>query len=249
MKSKPTAGAPVPPDAPRGFHVRIDRKAFGSATGDEPLLVLKDVAFDLPRDRFTCLIGPSGCGKTTLLRIILGLDTDYSGAVDPSLSALRAAAVFQEPRLLPWRTVEENVRLAMREWPEDDAISHLIQSVGLLPFRHRYPAELSLGMARRVALARAFAIEPQLLVLDEPFVSLDEAAADSLRDLLLELCAATPITVLMVTHNLAEAARLAERVVTLSSCPARIVRIADLSDMLRPRTRECAAAALARIAH
>ena len=248
MKSEPTAGVPGRPDKARDFHVRIDRKDFSSAAGGKPLRVLQDVAFDLPRNRFTCLTGPSGCGKTTLLRILLGLDSDFVGEVDPALSAMRGAAVFQEPRLLPWRTVEENIRLVLSAAPEAETIPDLLQSVGLLPFLHHYPAELSLGMARRVALARAFLIKPELLVLDEPFVSLDEAAADALRDLLLELCAGAPVTVLMVTHNLAEAAQLADRVLTMSRPPSRIVGRFDLSDIRRPRLGASSATALERIA-
>jgi NitT/TauT family transport system ATP-binding protein len=180
--------------------------------------------------------------------MLLGLDPDFVGSVDPALSTLRTAVVFQEPRLLPWRTVEENVRLVLHEKPESTAIPELLESVGLLPFRQHYPAELSLGMARRVALARAFSIQPEFLVLDEPFVSLDEATADSLRDLLLALCAAQPATVLMVTHNLAEAACLAEHVMTLSERPAHLSRSVDLADITRPRDSESAAMAMARLA-
>jgi NitT/TauT family transport system ATP-binding protein len=247
LKSELPAGALARPDKARDFHVRIDRKDFSSAAGGEPRRVLRDVAFDLPYNRFTCLTGPSGCGKTTLLRILLGLDSDFVGEVDPALSALRTAAVFQEPRLLPWRTVEENIRLVLPSVPKAETVPDLVRSVGLLPFLHHYPAELSLGMARRVALARAFFIKPELLVLDEPFVSLDEATADALRDLLLELCAAAPVTVLMVTHNLAEAAQLADRVLTMSQQPSRIVGRFDLADIRRPRLGQSSVTALERI--
>jgi len=196
---------------------------FRSADGAESE-VLRDLRFALASGSFTCLIGPSGCGKTTTLRIILGLDGDFDGTVTLAPPDLRVAAVFQEPRLLPWRTVEQNVRLALppehEEGPDLDA---LFAVLGLSDLRQRYPGELSLGLARRVALARAFAVMPDLLLLDEPFVSLDEHTADRLRAHLLELWQASAATVLMVTHNVREAARLADRLLLLNGRPARLV--------------------------
>src|SRR6202008_2779972 len=130
------------------------------------------------------LVCPSGCGKTTLLRIITGLDRDYSGVVSlPDHGKL--GMVFQEPRLLPWRTVEQNVRLGAPE-ASDAELDALFAALGLAKHRHHFPGELSLGQARRVALARAFAVGPDLLVLDEPFVSLDAELADRLRAELVE---------------------------------------------------------------
>lgn len=202
--------------------MRIDRKAFRMAEGGT-LEVLRDVAFALPARSFTCLIGPSGCGKTTTLRILLGLDRDFSGHVDPRLATARIAAVFQEPRLLPWRTVEENIRLALPEALVEAPLAPILDAVGLAEAARSYPAELSLGMARRAALARAFAVEPEVLALDEPFVSLDEATAGRLRELLLELWRARPTTVLMVTHNLREAVALSERILILGGRPAGIM--------------------------
>jgi len=188
--------------------------------------VLRGLAFTLAPGSFTCLIGPSGCGKTTTLRIILGLDRDFAGAVTPAPPGLRMAAVFQEPRLLPWRTVEQNVRLALppqERIPAAGDLDRLFAVLGLAELRQRYPGELSLGLERRVALARAFAVMPDLLLLDEPFVSLDEHTADRLRAHLLELWQAQGATVLMVTHNVREAARLADRLLLLNGRPARLV--------------------------
>jgi NitT/TauT family transport system ATP-binding protein len=209
---------------------------------------LDGLEIDLGEDDFTCITGPSGCGKTTLLRILLGLDEDFAGSIDPALKSMRTAAVFQEPRLLPWRSVEENIRLVLRSAPSEEELTNLLRSVGLGDFRTAYPAELSLGMARRVSLARAFAIRPRLLVLDEPFVSLDEALANTLRDLLLELCRRAPVTVVMVTHDLSEAARLADRIIRLSKRPAHVAIDLDLPRVDRPRTGKAAAAILAEIA-
>jgi NitT/TauT family transport system ATP-binding protein len=130
--------------------------------------------------------------------------------------------VFQEPRLLPWRSVEANVRLAAPE-ATDATLDALFQTLGLTAHRAHYPGELSLGLARRVALARAFAVAPDLLVLDEPFVSLDAALAERLRSELVELVTRRPVTTLLVTHDVDEAIGLADRLLVMSASPARIV--------------------------
>jgi NitT/TauT family transport system ATP-binding protein len=177
--------------------------------------------FAVANGEVAALVGPSGCGKTTLLRIIVGLDRDFDG--DLKLPAHgRLGMVFQEPRLLPWRTVEQNVRLAAPRVSEA-ALTALLTTLGLTEHRRHYPRELSLGLARRVALARAFAIEPDLLVLDEPFVSLDAALAERLRAELIELVSRRPTTTLLVTHSIEEALGLADRVFLLSASPARVV--------------------------
>lgn len=207
--------------------VSIRSKGFRSSDGTE-VPVLQDVAFGLPTHRFTCLVGPSGCGKTTTLRILLGLDTDYEGAIDPAFSSSRVAAVFQEPRLLPWRTVEQNIRLALPDELRQRPLDRLLDEVGLAGINDRFPAELSLGMARRVALARAFAVDPDILVLDEPFVSLDETTAVRLRRLLIDLWQSQPVTVLMVTHNIREAVVLADHIIVMSQRPARVLGTADI---------------------
>ncbi len=221
--------------------VDIADKSFAAANG-EPVAVLKDLSFKLPVDHFTCMIGPSGCGKTTTLGILLGVDSDYAGSIDPAFADLRIGAVFQEPRLLPWRTVEDNVRLALPDAMAGRDLSQLFAQVGLAEFRNAFPAELSLGMARRAALARAFAIEPEILVLDEPFVSLDEATANRLRDRLASLLAKRPATVLMVTHNIREAVRLADHLLILSDRPAYCVDAVDIDLAPTARTGEPAEA-------
>ncbi|TWG99469.1 NitT/TauT family transport system ATP-binding protein [Mesorhizobium sp. J18] len=189
-----------------------------------PLVAIRDLAFDVPEGEFTCLLGPSGCGKTTTLRILLGLDTDFSGSFQlPGKGQGRVAAVFQEPTLLPWRTVEQNVRLALPKDERGKNLDRLFESLGLTVVRNLYPAELSLGLARRAALARAFATEPAMLFLDEPFVSLDEQTATKLRYLLLSVWAARPTTALMVTHNVREALMLSDRIIVLSARPAHVL--------------------------
>jgi len=185
------------------------------------LEVLRDLSFSLRQGEVAALVGPSGCGKTTTLRIIAGLERDYEGTLRRP-AAGRLGMVFQEPRLLPWRTVEENVRLVA---PAIDVIelTTLFDVLELGVHRAHYPGELSLGLARRVALARAFAVSPELLLLDEPFVSLDAALASRLRDTLATLVDRRNVTTLLVTHDLDEAVVLADRILLLSARPAHIL--------------------------
>lgn len=210
-----------PAGAPSALEVLVRDKRFRGADGDL-VHAIDEIAFDAPAGSFTTLIGPSGCGKTTTLHIILGLDRDYTGHIRLPDKDGRMAAVFQEPRLLPWRTVEENVRLALPEVLHGEALDDLFSIVGLFEMRGRFPSELSLGLARRVALARAFAIKPSLLLLDEPFVSLDEMTATRLRQLLMTVWSARRTTALMVTHNLREAVQLSDRIVFLTERPSRV---------------------------
>jgi ABC-type nitrate/sulfonate/bicarbonate transport system ATPase subunit len=209
-----------PGGGPAQLDVRIAQKHF-SATLGGTRCVIADLAFRLGYGEVGALIGPSGCGKTTLLRIIAGLDRDYAGTVQlPHHGKL--GMMFQEPRLLPWRTVEENVQLAAPN-ATPDALAALFDIAGLATHRQHYPGELSLGLARRVALARAFAVEPDLLLLDEPFVSLDSALAAQLGQALVELVARNPVTTLLVTHDIDEAIGLADRLFLLSASPCRVI--------------------------
>lgn len=204
------------------IEIDIKSKRF-VATDGGPLLAIENLQLNIARSEFVCLVGPSGCGKTTTLRMLLGLDTDFDGSVSGITSGSAAAAVFQEPRLLPWRTVEQNVRLALRPADRARNLDDLFETLGLTDMRHFFPAELSLGLARRAALARALAFEPSLLVLDEPFVSLDESTATRLRELLLAVWKERQCAVLMVSHNVHEAVRLADRLVILSARPATVI--------------------------
>jgi ABC-type nitrate/sulfonate/bicarbonate transport system ATPase subunit len=221
--------AGVPERLERRLEVCIKQKFYRAASGDN-LHVLGELSFSLANGEVAALVGPSGCGKTTLLRIIAGLDRDYQGTVRLP-EHCRLGMVFQEPRLLPWRSVEANVRLAAPE-ATGATLDALFQTLGLAAHRGHYPGELSLGLARRVALARAFAINPDLLVLDEPFVSLDAALAQRLRAELVELVRSRPVTTLLVTHDVEEAIGLADRLLVLSGSPARIVATVPIA---RPR--------------
>ncbi|MEP9373963.1 ATP-binding cassette domain-containing protein [Mesorhizobium sp. KR1-2] len=208
--------------------VDIAEKTFRSTEG-VPLTALRNLSFEVRQGEFACLLGPSGCGKTTTLRILLGLDTDFSGSFQlPEGDSNRIGAVFQEPTLLPWRTVEQNVRLALPKSMRNANLDQLFDSLGLSQMRTLYPSELSLGLARRVAIARAFAIEPAVMFLDEPFVSLDEQTAERLRYLVLSVWSARPTTALMVTHNVREALMLSDRIILLSARPAHVLGYFDI---------------------
>lgn len=213
-----------PAGEPGRLEIRITRKAYPAPTG-ERLDVLRDVAFTIGPREVVALVGPSGCGKTTLLRIVAGLDTEFEGAVTRP-AAGRLGMVFQEPRLLAWRTVEENVRLVAPD-ATPDALALLFDALELAEHRGHHPGELSLGLARRAALARAFAVDPALLLLDEPFVSLDLPLARRLRQQLIALIDTHSTATLIVTHDLEEAVSLADRVLLLSPRPARI--LADIA--------------------
>lgn len=202
------------------LEVEITGKTYRSAAG-ETHEVLARVKFALQAGEVGVLIGPSGCGKSTMLRIILGLDRDFDGHVARPPEA-RIGMVFQEPRLLPWRSVEQNVRLPAPHI-SDAKLAELFRILELDAHRSHFPGELSLGLARRVALARAFAVEPDLLVLDEPLASLDDALAGRLRDEIATLVGSRAVTTLLVTHSLDDAVRLGDRLFFLSPRPARVL--------------------------
>jgi len=230
-----TAGDAAP------LELRIDAKSYRSADGT-PVEVVRGLDLRLEAGSFGALIGPSGCGKTTILKIAAGLDADFSGRIRAPGSG-RLGIVFQEPRLLPWRTVEQNIRLALpgREAAAAD-LTELVETLGLNAHLARYPGELSLGLARRAAIARAFVVRPDFLLLDEPFVSLDEAVADRLRHELTALTTRTRVTTLLVTHDLAEAIQLADRLFFLSDRPARVMLEKSLPPPRGTRSRDVIAA-------
>ena len=226
------------------LEIAVAEKRFAARDESGPRMVLADLRLEVPRGQFLCVLGPSGCGKTTLLNIISGLDRDFEGEVGWSGrtgAAPRIGYVFQEPRLLPWLTVTENIELVLKDGDRDPAfLEHLLEVAGLEAFRQAYPQRLSLGLARRVALVRAFAIKPDLLLMDEPFVSLDRPTAERLRGLLLRIWSERPTTVIFVTHDLGEALQLGDRIVQLSASPAAVV--ADLEVPLAREARQDRAA-------
>ena len=215
-----------PAGATSQFDIRIEEKTHIGADGTR-IPAIRDLVLEVQPQSMTVLMGPSGCGKTTLLRIVAGLDNRFIGEVRVPENA-RIGIMFQEPRLLPWRTVEQNIEI-VAETISSAELERLASAVGIADMLSRYPQELSLGLARRVALARAFAPRPDLLLLDEPFVSLDERTADRLRRLLLDVWSARPPTALLVTHNPREAILLADQLVLLAPRPTHVVAMVPIA--------------------
>jgi sulfonate transport system ATP-binding protein len=218
------------------YRVRIESKVYPPVANREAHLVLRDIDFAIEHRSFVVMTGPSGCGKSTLLNIIAGLDREFKGRVDLGTGEPTIGYIFQSPRLLPWRTVQENIELVL---PPGDAraerIPELLARVGLTSYASAYPERLSLGMQRRVALARGFVLEPDILLMDEPFVSLDDPTARDLRQLLIDLWHRRPTTVLFVTHDRNEATMLGTRILRLSGGSATLVQ--DEAVRLSPEDR------------
>jgi len=205
------------------------------------LCVLQDVHFNIKSGEFCCIVGPSGSGKTTLLNLISGLDKNLKGSILINGEAPTEGAVpgymFQSSRLMPWLTVRENVTLVLQKGASEERVDDLLNEIGLNDFADVYPKHLSGGMRRRVALARAIITEPPLLLLDEPFLSLDASIANHLRRQLIDICERRSTTVVFVTHDLREALYLADRVLFLSSRPGKIV-LDHFVEIQRPRVPE-----------
>jgi len=195
------------------MRVEITSKSFNGTK------ILGAISFVVENGKFVAVDGPSGIGKTTLLRIIAGLEVDFDGQIVDRPSV---GMVFQEPRLLPWLTVSQNIAVVVDLPAKHPAITRLLKDTGLAAHADKYPAILSLGQARRAALARALVIEPELLLLDEPFVSLDQETAETMQKLVTELVNVRSCAVVMVTHNHNEALLLSDRVISLGGNPAVI---------------------------
>ena len=181
--------------------------------------ILRNIDLEVPLGQRLVVMGPSGCGKTSILNIIAGLDRNFMGSCEIPPGS-RLGYLFQEPRLLPWRTVRQNLVLA---GGIPALIDELLQETGLSAHQHKFPGQLSLGMARRAALARCLAIDPTLMLLDEPLVSLDHSAAEELRQLINRLLAGRDdITLICVTHDAREAIALGQRVVILGGSPTTV---------------------------
>lgn len=208
------------------IHIQISNKYYAKQPEQQNEPVISDLNMMLHSGEFVCLVGPSGCGKTTLLNMLAGLDRNFHGEIRFGIQTTPPTIgyVFQNPRLLPWRTVKENLILALPPDQSEDLIDALLEAMSLTAMADTYPEHLSLGMSRRVAIIRAFCVNPDLLLMDEPFVSLDPPTARQVRTLLLQLWQQKPHTVLFVTHDLREAITLADRLIFLSKSPMRIIR-------------------------
>jgi len=207
---------------------------------------LDDVNFGVDDGEFVCVVGPSGCGKTTLFRIIGGLEPATDGEVRLSGAPVTGPSpdlgiVFQEYHLFPWRSVRGNVAFGLEQQAvgadaREQRVAEMLDLVGLTEFADAYPKELSGGMKQRVGIARALAVDPEILLMDEPFGSVDAQTRSMLHEELLSVWEETEKTVLFVTHDVDEAVTLADRIVVMAPSPGRVQEIVDL-DLDRPRER------------
>ena len=220
--------------------INIEKKEFFNYENKiKPYIAIRDFNLKISKGQFCSIIGPSGCGKTTLLNLISGLDKIYTGNItfgkNKDVYNLKKAYMFQTPRLLPWLNVQQNVEVVLNKDQKKNEISKKFLSImGLEKFLDYYPNKLSGGMQRRVALARSFATQPQLLILDEPFTSLDEPVANLLRKMLLELWIKQPTTIIFVTHDINEAIYLSDKIVFLSKSPSKVLKEININTT-RPR--------------
>ncbi|UOQ61244.1 ABC transporter ATP-binding protein [Leucobacter rhizosphaerae] len=239
-------------DAPVRLSVSGLAKSYDTKRGAVP--VIADLTFDVRVAEIACIVGPSGIGKTTLLKCLTGLQSITSGSarIDGTLidgPPEEMALVFQEytRSLMPWLTVEKNVRLPLRHLrlpaaEREERISSALEAVGLTGAESKYPWQLSGGMQQRVAIARAIAYRPEVLVMDEPFASVDAQTRFELEDLCLRIRAQFGMTIVIVTHDIDEAVYLSDRVIVLGERPARVTRIIDIDfggprDQLTTRAR------------
>jgi nitrate/nitrite transport system ATP-binding protein len=250
MTLNPMSIETIPPIAPTGeAFLQIDRvsKAYPSATG--PVTILDDISLEVQEGEFVCVIGHSGCGKSTLLNMVSGFNTPSSGEVRLNNQPITAPGpdrmmVFQNYCLLPWLTAYENVYLAVdavhprKSARDKKAIVHdHLNMVGLMEAKDKRPPQLSGGMKQRVAIARALSIQPQVLILDEPFGALDAITKEELQDELLEIWRQHQVTILMITHDIDEALYLCDRLVMMTNGPAaKIGEILEIG-FDRPRDR------------
>jgi NitT/TauT family transport system ATP-binding protein len=244
--SNPPLTAAAPPSG--GVEVRLTKvsKTFVPPRG-QPVEALEPVDLMIEAGQFVSVLGPSGCGKSTLMSIVAGLEDATSGAVQIDGSLIDgpytpAGVVFQRDLLLEWRTCLDNILLqfemrGLKSKPYRDRAFELLDMVGIRDFHRRYPRELSGGMRQRVSICRALAHDPGLLLMDEPFGALDALTREQLNDDLADICAKTSKTVIFITHSIAEAVFLADRVVVMSARPGRIVADFDI-DLPRPRLAE-----------
>jgi len=223
-------------------------RVFPGTAGQTNPPVFEDIHFHIDKGEFVCIVGHSGCGKTTILNVLAGLDEATQGNVfmdgrEVSGPSLDRGVVFQSHALMPWMTVLGNVAFAVNskwpDWTRDKVTAHCtkyLEMVGLGQAIHKRPAELSGGMKQRVGIARAFAIEPKMLLLDEPFGALDALTRGTIQDELLKIVQATHQTVFMITHDVDEAILLADKILLMSNGP--YAKIAEVVEVTMPRDRK-----------
>jgi ABC-type nitrate/sulfonate/bicarbonate transport system ATPase subunit len=215
-------------------------KKFGDLT------VIENVTITIPKGKFAAIVGPSGCGKSTLLRMLAGLETATTGEVLANNDRVTAPSpqrmmIFQEHALYPWRTVEENVGFGLelegvRAKERKNKVNEILEKVGLAGFATYYPSQLSGGMKQRASIARALVMQPEVLLLDEPYGALDAITRVTMQNELVKLWKGSGMTVLLITHDIDEAVYLADTIYVMSPRPARIVKTLH-TEQERPRNR------------
>jgi sulfonate transport system ATP-binding protein len=225
-----------------GKQVKILVKNLVKKFGD--LVVLDDISFEVEQGDFLCIVGPTGCGKTTFLNCLTKLYNITSGEIlvnnEPvNLKKHNIAYIFQENSTMPWLNIEQNVRfgLDLRGLPQNekkDRVNEYLKLVGLSEYRKYYPSQLSVSMLQRVSIARAFAVNPELLLMDEPYGQLDISLRFKLEDELVNLWKKTNTTVLFITHNIEEAVYLGEKILVLTNKPTKVKKLI-INNMPRPR--------------
>ncbi len=240
------SGAP-PRSTPEERPVRVDVTGLSKTyqSGSESVRALDGMDLTVRDREFFCLLGPSGCGKSTFLRLLSGIEETETGLIEidePDADRPTTSMVFQEKGIFPWKTVRENVAfgLKMRDVPKprrQETAQRYIEKVNLGGFEDAYPHQLSGGMKQRVGIARAFANDPEILLMDEPFGDLDAQTKRHLQQELITLWRDRPKTVIYVTHDIEEAVRLGDRLGVMTDRPGHIAELIDI-DLARPRTRE-----------
>lgn len=211
--------------------------------GDRQFLALEDVSFEIGDREFVAIVGPSGCGKTTLLRMAAGLEYPSTGTVSVGRQVVKGpgpdrAVVFQQFALFPWKTVRENIGFGLecKKLPraeQEEIVRHYTVLMNLQGCENAYPHQLSGGMQQRVAIARSYALDPQVLLMDEPFGALDAQTRVLMQEELVKLSRVNPRTVLFITHSVEEAVYLADRIVVLTGRPGRVGEIIDVGSVRR----------------
>ncbi len=198
--------------------------------------VLNDVNLQLPQGKIGVIIGPSGCGKSTLLNVLANLNQDYRGRDSingqPPVEHRGTALILQDYGLLPWKNVWNNIQLGLeiRKIPKEQTktrIEAILKKMGIADLKKRYPAQLSGGQKQRVAIARSLVLEPELLLMDEPFSSLDALNREEMQDILMQIWQETNLTILLITHSIEEAVFLGRKIFVMSACPGTIIKTFD----------------------
>ena len=227
---------------PKDLIIKIKKKTFPlrDKINNKENIIFKNLELNIKNREFVSIFGPSGCGKTTLLNMISGLDNNFDGSItnEKSIKDYTISYMFQSPRLFPWLTAIENIKFPIKKQKNCNVIANqLIKNVGLEKFKNQYPNKLSGGMQRRISLARAFAPDPEILLLDEPFISIDKKISNLLKKLLMKLWKKNKPMIIFVTHDLDEAIELADRIFFLSNLPSKVL-LDHKINLKRPRNNK-----------